>query len=226
MPGGRNSISRTAPSPVRWLQYQMVLAFCRGVGGQWGFLLVVVVFGWTVISFFIKIKNMNELSFTPKLDLVLKHLVIISKQDGANRDKDGFDKIAQDLSRFIDRRELKEILGKLKKDGYIEWQIEGNDVTTHEKDTRYIVTFEGQVLNELNGYSQQEIDKEQERNFIKTSEKARSDREALLVSWTASLSNRTRDLTKWTKVVGIGAVGLVLWEIIVYCLEHFSHSCH
>lgn len=169
---------------------------------------------------------MNELSFTPKLDLVLKHLVTISNQDGATRDKDGFDKIAQALSRYIDRRELNEILAKLKKDGYIEWKIEGTDVNTHEKDTRYIVTFEGQMLNELGGYSQKEIDKEQERNFIKTAEKLRSDREGLLVSWTESLANRTRDLTNWTKVVGIGAVGLVVWEIIVYCLEHFSLSCH
>ena len=82
------------------------------------------------------------------------------------------------------------------------------------------------VFNEFGGYVQKEIN---ERQRI-TDDNARNQRmernEELLASWTENLANRTADLTFWTRLVAIGAIGLVVWEVIAFLWEHHFFYYH
>jgi hypothetical protein len=49
--------------------------------------------------------------------------------------------------------------------------------------------------------------------------------EEKLVEWTRILAVRTHSLRNWTKAVAVGAIGLVVWEIIAFLLEHYWLSC-
>lgn len=164
---------------------------------------------------------MNELVFTHKLDIVLKYIV----NGVASDDNSEFDKIGSDLSKFVTKGELDSILRKLKKDGFITFTLEGRQVDEIEYETRFSETFEGNVLNELGGYTQRERDKLQNETNRRTYDERMETYAKNLALWTENLTNRTADLMWWTRLVAIGAVGLVIWEMIQYFFLHPESSC-
>lgn len=107
------------------------------------------------------------------------------------------------------------ILKRLEKDGYVR-QANG---------TVWVLTFDGIFFKESGGYSQENENKLFKiKNEIDQSQRMERNEEQL-VNWTQNLADRTKDLTFWTRLVAVGALSLVLWEMIAFLLEHSSRCC-
>jgi hypothetical protein len=136
---------------------------------------------------------------------------------------------------FPDKDEylLKMALNKLKADGYIDfvqkkegvekWQFIADLSASEGMSIRR--NFNGHIFLATGGY-----DGEEQRRITATKENkdalTRSEGYASgLQTWTQNLANRTADLTFWTRLVAVGAIGLVLWEVVAFAIEHHWFSC-
>jgi hypothetical protein len=97
----------------------------------------------------------------------------------------------------------------------------------YTRNLNYLITFDGKFfLKTVGGYRNKNANDLQkianENAMNQRMEKNAQD----LVTWTQNLTNRTSDLTFWTRLVAIGAIGLVLWEVVAFAIEHHWFSCH
>lgn len=121
---------------------------------------------------------------------------------------------------------LKMILNKIHRDGYIDFmtgQVNHKTyVTDREAGANMNIrrNFNGHLFLANGGYvGEHKRNQEKETNRQKYDGRMETYAKNL-VTWTQNLANRTKALTDWTRVVGIGAVGLVVWEIIAFFLGH------
>lgn len=153
-----------------------------------------------------------------KIDAVLEWLYINS---GTNPT---FQDISKGLAdKKIDLGEIQDCLLHLYRDKYIYCEFLGNRDSefVDDRGAHYLVSFKGKYFWETEkGYAEQ-VRLEQIKSDFLSAQTQRTERnEEQLVTWTRNLANRTQDLTFWTRLVAIGAIGLVLWEIVAYLLEH------
>jgi hypothetical protein len=104
---------------------------------------------------------------------------------------------------------------------YLEY--EGN--RTHQyyehPDSRYLLNSKGKLFWEgVGGFEKQDQNRRLELKEISARNQRMEKNEVNLVEWTRILAVRTHSLRNWTRIVGIGAVALVVWEIMAYILEH------
>ena len=170
---------------------------------------------------------MDELAFTHKLDLVLDHLVIKFKESTDYQSKPDFATTLNELKSYVNRDELKAILTKLRKDGYVEFSDYGSPGVVHQPETRYIVTFEGLVHDELKGYTEQAAQANKEKEQIAIQKKRQDDQngEMLGLSKRQTANNeKIGTLTKWIVFVTAPAGVYYLLEIIKFFAKLLS--CH
>ena len=88
-------------------------------------------------------------------------------------------------------------------------------------DSRYLISCKGKLFWEgIGGFDKQNQNRLKELKEVNDRNQRMERNEESLVTWTQNLTNRTSDLTFWTRLVAIGAIGLVAWEIIAFFLEH------
>ena len=90
-----------------------------------------------------------------------------------------------------------------------------------DRGAHYLISFKGKYFWEtVHGYSEQ-ARREQINADSLNAQNLRSERnDEQVVAWTQNLANRTADLIFWTRLVAIGAIGLVVWEIVAHFLAH------
>lgn len=108
-------------------------------------------------------------------------------------------KEAQNEAGILDDEEYKRIHMQLREDKYIVVD-----------QVRFIITYDGVMFYLSGGYMGQYDSKLAIAGMNQRMEKSAQD----LVDWTQNLATRTRELRDWTRAVAIGAIGLVLWEIV------------
>ncbi len=152
-----------------------------------------------------------------------------------NSDKDpDFSAIKEGLKDYkLDDGEIDDCLKKLHKDGYLYFmdnkkENQKSDVAgeIYHRGYNYLITFDGKFfLKTVGGYQKKNANDLQkianEEAVTQRMEKSAQD----LVTWTQNLATRTQELRNWTKAVAIGALGLVVWEVIAFALEHHWFSC-
>ena len=114
--------------------------------------------------------------------------------------RDGLKISPEDDEGYVD---LSMILDKLLKDGYIRYKYPTQDgkLLTESKDWLYKINYDGKQFIESGGYVQQKINEENENEkFLK-------------------MEVRSLRISFW---VAFGAIGLLVWELIKFYLEH----CH
>jgi hypothetical protein len=147
-----------------------------------------------------------------KIDLVLGWLYINS---GTNPTFQDISKALKDKG--IDLGEIQDCLLHLYRKKLIYCEFLGNRDSqyTDDQGAHYLISFKGKLFWETTGGFKERARLEQIKiNSLEEQNRRMERNDEQLVTWTENLANRTRDLTNWTKVVGIGAVGLVVWEII------------
>ena len=157
------------------------------------------------------------------LDIILQELV--KNWDKPNNEKDSLKRTTIlkqfDLKDYMQKDEFfKRLIDRLVKDGYAEILETGKPFYSpdhYEEDT--LITIEGYYfIKEQNGYTE-----ELERKV--QSEITRRALETRMATSTSDLAKWTKRLYRGTVVVGVGACGLVLWEIIktVFFEHNFCH---
>jgi hypothetical protein len=124
---------------------------------------------------------------------------------------------------------LKMVLNKLNQDGYIDFidLREGGKVGFFLKDRQagegmsIRRNLNGTLFLEGKGYAGEISRKNEQLKITREYREREETLAARLAQWTESLAIQTRNLTFWTRLVAIGAIALVLWEIAAYLLEHF-----
>lgn len=124
--------------------------------------------------------------------------------------------------------ELDDCLKKLHKDGFLYFMYrDGNVVNNYWRDHNFLITFDGKYFWEtVKGYKEKIRIENAKIQAISDQNQRMEKNEELLVSWTKNLADRTKSLTNWTRAVAVGAIGLVVWEIIAFLLEHSCFSAH
>jgi hypothetical protein len=124
--------------------------------------------------------------------------------------------------------EIDDCLKKLNKDGYLyfmdnEKKNIPSDVMGmyYNRQLNYLISFDGKYfLATVGGYRNKHAnDLQKIANENATNKRMEKNAEDL-VTWTQNLTNRTKDLTYWTRLVAIGAIGLVVWEVVAFLIEH------
>jgi len=121
---------------------------------------------------------------------------------------------------------LKMALNKLKKDNYIDFiRIAGNTaifIDEYQAGEGMSIrrNFNGHIFFKNGGYIGEERRKitasQENKDALERGEGYASG----LQIWTEKLANRTAELTRWTKAVAFGAIGLVAWEIFAFVYDH------
>jgi hypothetical protein len=118
------------------------------------------------------------------------------------------------------------ILNKLNRDGYVDFMHK-----VHDKRWAFVKdiqageglsirrNFDGHLFIKDGGY----IGESKRKAAEKASNTANQERTETLAKdlrdWTQLLAERTNGLKNWTRAVALGAIGLVVWEILHFFLE-------
>lgn len=138
------------------------------------------------------------LSFNPKESIEVSNIYVRIKEK----------KIIIDVVR------LNEILHKLIKDGYLRIVVvKGATLGVNMDDiSYYVLTFEGEFFQYTGGYSEEK----------KVSDDRATWTDSLLVNGEQN-QRRLNTLTFW---LCVGTIGLVLFEITKFVLQHYCFVCH
>ena len=136
------------------------------------------------------------------IEILDSTLSYINKAYGEN--KKTYPKEFDEIFRFLNKADssidsylARAVIAKLIKDGYVTEKI----IRRNAQDiTHYVLTFEGMAFLQSGGYNIVLIMNEQQREAQATAARISSQREIALLYWTAA--------------VAVGAIGLVVWEMI------------
>jgi hypothetical protein len=116
----------------------------------------------------------------------------------------------------IDIGEIRDILLKLKNDNFIYCEFSGNLNHSYHDNAHFLINFEGKYFYETVGSFSEKIRLERVKLYAIDAQNRRMERnEERLIQW-------TKYLFYGTVAVAVGAVGLVIWEILKTIYEH----CH
>ena len=145
----------------------------------------------------------SDLTTIEKLDLVLTEFATNSKTTMTNH------------------FEWNQIVQKLERDGFVhtekEVKNEGNNITI-----RHSLTLDGKLLYESGGYTQRNKNEEIKLREIELKNEKDEKNASELVRWTSVLTERTKSLFFWTKVLAVTTIGLVLLELVKWIVERMD----
>lgn len=157
-----------------------------------------------------------SLDLLSKIDLVLEWLYLHSGENPT------FNAINKGITNYaIEEGEVDDCLKKLHKDGFLYFMAQnGLVVDYYHRAHNFLISFDGKYFWETTkGYRENTIRLNANVEAMDALRERTERNEGLIVSWTRNLAERTADLTFWTRLVAIGAIGLVVWEVIAFFLK-------
>jgi hypothetical protein len=159
------------------------------------------------------VTKMQDPTVSPiqKLDAVLRFISFSSYADGISKSANLYIWFKNQTKIELEGSEFLEVLNKLVSEKYVREEIR-NDPETEEALSFYSRTFDGKYFSTKGGYEQES--------------KSLDERKRWADNLLEKGDQNAKRLNRYTLILGVGTVGLVLIELVKFFYELFCQSHH